>query len=81
MGRDIYKYVMLLKAKHGRAQYKVPFPDLKVRESDPCTCGFGPATKHEPPVLTGGLIVDTLHKQGMMVLSRDELPWAGGRKP
>lgn len=34
--------------------------------------------KHEPPP---GVIVDTLHKQGMMVLSRDELPWAGGRKP
>jgi hypothetical protein len=27
------------------------------------------------------LIVDTLHKQGPMVLSRDELPWAGGKKP
>lgn len=27
------------------------------------------------------ILVDTLHKQGPMVLTRDELPWAGGRKP
>lgn len=34
-------------------------------------------TKHLPP---SHLIVDTLHKQGPMVLSRSELPWAGGKK-
>lgn len=33
--------------------------------------------KHLPP---SHLIVDTLHKQGPMVLSRSELPWAGGKK-
>lgn len=80
MGRNIYMYIMKLRAKHGRERYKVPFPNLKCGPN-PCTNGFGPATKHEPPKLKGNLIVDTLHKQGMMVLSKDELPWAGGKKP
>lgn len=31
----------------------------------------------EPPK---DMIVDTLHKQGPMVLARSELPWAGGKK-
>jgi hypothetical protein len=80
MGRDIYLYVARLRAKHGHSKYKVSFPDLKCG-SNPCTNGFGPTPKHVPPKLKGEHIVDSLHKQGMMVLSRDELPWAGGKKP
>lgn len=79
-GRDVYLYVARLKAKHGKEKYKAPFPDLKCPPS-PCTNGFGLTPKHTPPKIKGGYIVDSLHKQGLMVLSRDELPWAGGRKP
>lgn len=39
---------------------------------------YGPRPSLKPP---SGVIVDTLHKQGPMVLSRSELPWAGGKKP
>jgi hypothetical protein len=75
-------YIQLykLRAKHAGTKYRLPFPDLKCPPS-PCTNGFGPTPKHVPPKMKGNLIVDSLHKQGMMVLSRDELPWAGGRKP
>lgn len=79
------KQLALFKTKYRNSRYKVPFPNL--READdrklaPCTNGFGqgfaPAPKPKPPT---NHIVDTLHKQGPMVLSRSELPWAGGKKP
>jgi len=84
--KDVYKYVAELRAKHGRNRYKVPFPDLTAGSSavTPCTNGFGQRGKGYPPPKSNpnpGLIVDTLHKQGPMVLRKSELPWAGGKKP
>ena len=73
------KEIMILRAKYSRDHYKIPFPNLKT-PTNPCTNGFGPTPKVGPKPPTN-LIVDTLHKQGPMVLSRDELPWAGGKKP
>ena len=81
--RDIYKYVDKLRAKHGRERWKEPFPDLST-DPNPCTNGFGLRGEvYSPPHAKPktNLIVDTLHKQGMMVLSKSELPWAGGKKP
>jgi hypothetical protein len=76
---DVYKLVERLRAKHGSNHWREPFPNLKVGPN-PCTNGFGPTPK-SPPKPPTGHIVDTLHKQGPMVLFRDELPWAGGKKP
>lgn len=36
--------------------------------------------RREPSTPPSHLIVGTPHKQGPMVMSRDELPWAGGKK-
>jgi hypothetical protein len=36
--------------------------------------------RREPSPPPSHLIVGTPHKQGPMVMSRDELPWAGGKK-
>jgi hypothetical protein len=37
-------------------------------------------TRRSPISPPSHLIVGTPHKQGPMVMSRDELPWAGGKK-
>jgi hypothetical protein len=62
-------------------------PDLTVDRSSAIypsknsSGGFSQLTAKRPVNASPpNLIVDTLHKQGMMVLSRDEIPWAGGRK-
>lgn len=74
--------IIRLRAKYALDRYKCPFPDLKT-PANPCTNGFGvPGVLPKPePKPHTNLIVDTLHKQGPMVLSREELPWAGGKKP
>lgn len=65
------------------AQHRNAFPDLRTDKPNlsPTTAGFGPTPKRQPNASPAHLIVDTLHKQGPQVLSRSELPWAGGRKP
>ena len=58
------------------------FPELSVKRTHPSLSdGFAPVqsvARRAPQ--DHGLIVDTLHKQGMMVLAKSELPWAGGKK-
>jgi hypothetical protein len=78
-GKDIYKYVAALRAKYGSERWRNSFPDLRT-PVNPCTNGFGPtpASKPKPPT---NHIVDTLHKQGPQVLTKEDLPWAGGKKP
>lgn len=73
-----------LAKKHGRDGGRAPMPDLATKKGPPSLSATGVAKIAEkrravqkPPP---NLIVDTLHKQGPMVLSRSELPWAGGKK-
>ena len=72
-----------LEAKHGRDRSLARgFPELSVKRTHPSLSdGFAPVqsvARRAPQ--DHGLIVDTLHKQGMMVLAKSELPWAGGKK-
>jgi len=70
----------LLRAKYATSKYQLPFPDLATGPSC-CTNGLGQTPKKSRPQYTGLAIVDTLHKQGMQVLFKSDLPYAGGRKP
>lgn len=74
-----------LREKHGRVPPVVAFPDLGVKPGAPSLTATGVAKivekRAQPQDIPRDVIVDTLHKQGPMVLSRSELPWAGGKKP
>jgi hypothetical protein len=82
-GRDVYKLVEDLRRKHGKDRSLVrKFPDLKFQEHAKLSNGFGKSTPKKAPMpQSHGLLVGTPHKQGPMVVSREELPWAGGKKP
>lgn len=76
------KELARLRARH-TDKYKVPFPDLSVRQVAPLSNRFDnivDKSNHEPYKPTG-LIVDHLHKSSLQVLLPSELPWAGGKKP
>lgn len=74
-----------MRRRHGRDRSLTrTFPDLKVEQrTAPCSNDMAKISYAAPKEGTSdhGLIVDTLHKQGPMVLSKTELPWAGGKKP
>lgn len=73
-----------LKAANLGQRYRVPFPDLTVREVAPCSNRFDSIhdkSRAEPYVPPKGVIVDHLHKSSLQVLLPSELPWAGGKKP
>ena len=73
-----------LKAKHRRLTIN-RFPDLDTNKGLPPTSDMkgarggstAPVTRHQPP---RGVLVGTLHKQGNMVLTKADLPYAGGKK-
>jgi hypothetical protein len=78
-GKDIYKYVATLRAKYRSERWRNSFPDLRT-PANPCTNGFGLTPARNPKPATNH-IVDILHKQGPQVLTKEDLPWAGGKKP
>jgi hypothetical protein len=81
---NAFKTLLALRKKHGRDRSLCrEFPDLTVEHNvAPLGNRFDQTQgKREPNKPPKHLIVDTLHKQGPMVLSRADLPWAGGRKP
>lgn len=71
-----------LRAKHAGQRYRVPIPDLKVEQrTAPLGNGFDKTEGRREKGRVPGLIVDHLHKQGMQVISKEDVQWAGGRKP
>lgn len=52
------------------------YPSLISRHGSLLTC----KTPSNGPVVLSNAVVGTPHKQGPMVMFRDELPWAGGKK-
>lgn len=80
------KELEALRAKYGKGSYRHPFPDLSVEQrtsptSDMSGARGGSIAKRPAMPQQHGLLVGTPHKQGPMVLAREDLPWAGGKKP
>jgi hypothetical protein len=84
MTYDIYKEVERLKNKHGKDRsLLVRIPSYKSEQVLPPLSndmGGGIAPKRKENKSPPHLIVDILHKQGPMVLSREELKYSGGKK-
>jgi hypothetical protein len=76
-----------LKAKHGLDRSLVrQFPDLTIEQrTSPTSDRFYPppllSTKQVQMILGPSFIVSHLHKSGYQVLLKEDLPWAGGKKP
>jgi hypothetical protein len=81
---DIYKEVERLRKKHGRDRSLVrSLPCYKIEHNLPPLSnhmGGGIAPRRKENKSPSHLIVDILHKQGPMVLSREELKYSGGKK-
>lgn len=83
MGRDIYKEVERLKKKHGKDRSLIrTFPSYKLDHnvSDMSNTIGGHAPRRRENKSPEHLIVDILHKQGPMVISREDLKYSGGKK-
>lgn len=81
---DVYKEIAKLRKKHGKDRSSIrKFPNYKIEQNvAPCSDRFVPGTaarkkENKPPE---HLIVDILHKQGPMVISREDLKYSGGKK-
>ena len=76
------KELKLLRAKYKNPSSGNTIPDYKVERKYPSLSdGFGKIVSPKPiPAPPPHLIVDILHKQGPMVISKDELKYSGGKK-
>lgn len=78
-----------LRRKHGPVSSVVPLPVLRETSTKPSPpslseSGIAPIVRKRgssgPVSAPPGVVVGTPHKQGPMVMFKDELPWAGGKK-
>lgn len=83
--RDVMKELARLRAKHGRDRSLVrQMPSLKCEQNVAPLSNLipgGTAARRRENKSPSHLIVDTLHKQGPQVIAREDIQWAGGRKP
>ena len=81
---NIDKEIQRLKRKHGRDRSAIrKMPSYKIEQNvAPCSDRFVPgvAARKKENVPPEHLIVDILHKQGPMVISREDLQYSGGKK-
>lgn len=76
------KELKLLRAKYKNPSSGNTIPNYKVEQKYPSLSdGFEKINYTRPtPPPPPHLIVDILHKQGPMVISKDELKYSGGKK-
>jgi hypothetical protein len=85
MAYDIYKEINRLRQKHGRDRSAINrIPSYKVEQNvSPLSnvIATRETTYRKPNIPPEHLIVSHLHKQGYQVISRDDVQYAGGKKP